>query len=320
VAVQRSLQVPQAAASALTALAAFVRLGRPLFLVGGAVLYGLGAAAAGAQGYGIDLRRYLLGQAVVTCFQLMTHYANDYFDYEADRLNHTPTRWSGGSRVLPDGGLPRAVALVTALVLAVLGAVAVSALAADPTLAAVAIPVGAAMLALSWLYSGPPLRLHSTGLGELDVALVVTGLVPLLGYTVQAGGFGGTGVLLLALLPPALLQVAMILAVEFPDAESDAQSGKHNLVVRLGRARAGRLYIALTAAAYLSLLLAVPSGLPAAVAWAAAAPLPVAAWRIRRVWRGDHEDPRRFESVAFWAVALLVATAVMEMLAFLVSA
>jgi 1,4-dihydroxy-2-naphthoate octaprenyltransferase len=314
--VQRSVRIQTSPVQALAALGAFVRLGRPLFLVGGAVLYALGAAAARAQGYGIDLRRYLLGQAVVTCFQLMTHYANDYFDYEADRLNRTPTRWSGGSRVLPDGGLPRSVALVAALVLAALGMGAIAALALAP-LQPVAIGVGVAMFAFSWLYSGPPLRLHSTGLGELDVALVVTGLVPLLGYAAQGSGLSGSGLLVLALVPPVLLQVAMILAVEFPDAESDAEAGKHNLVVRLGRERAGRLYIALTAAAYPSLLLAVAAGLPAAVAWAASAPLPLAAWRIRRVWQGDHRDPRRFESVAFWSVALLIATAVTETLAFL---
>ena len=47
----------------------------------------------------------------MTAAQLMTHYANDYFDLEADRANRTPTRWSGGSRVLPAGVLPPRVAL-----------------------------------------------------------------------------------------------------------------------------------------------------------------------------------------------------------------
>jgi len=84
---------------------AFVRLGRPQFLVGGFVLYGLGAALAAAGGAPLDRWRYACGQIVVTLTQLMTHYANDYFDLEADRANLTPTRWSGGSRVLPGGAL-----------------------------------------------------------------------------------------------------------------------------------------------------------------------------------------------------------------------
>src|SRR6185369_7634819 len=99
-------------------LAAFVRLGRPLFSVGGFALYGLGAAAAAwSTGQAIAWGRFALGQLAITAAQLMTHYCNDYFDLEADRANRTPTRWSGGSRVLPDGGLPPAVALAAALVL-----------------------------------------------------------------------------------------------------------------------------------------------------------------------------------------------------------
>jgi 1,4-dihydroxy-2-naphthoate octaprenyltransferase len=246
----------------------------------------------------------------------MTHYANDYFDYEADRANLTPTRWSGGSRVLPDGVLPRSVALVAALVLALVGLSLTGLLALAPPVRPHALAVGLAMFALSWLYSGPPARLHSTGLGEIDVALVVTGLVPLLGFALQASGLAGARVLIAALLPPALLQVAMILAVEFPDVESDARTGKRNLVVRFGRERSGQLYIALTAAAFLVLPLAALAGLPAPVAWAASAPAPLAALCILRVSRGDHRDARAFESVAFRAVALLIATSVAELLAF----
>src|SRR5687768_6611578 len=75
------------------ALIAFVRLGRPQFLVGGFLLYGLGAAAAraaaGAGSGSFDVAAYALGQGAVTSIQLMTHYANDYFDLAADRANST---------------------------------------------------------------------------------------------------------------------------------------------------------------------------------------------------------------------------------------
>ena len=86
----------------MSAILAFIKLGRPLFLGGGFILFALGAAIAHACGHVIDTGRYVLGQAAVTAFQLMTHYANDYFDYDADVANLTPTKWSGGSRVLPD--------------------------------------------------------------------------------------------------------------------------------------------------------------------------------------------------------------------------
>ena len=54
------------------AILAFVRLGRPLFLGGGFVLYALGAAIAAATGHAIDWQRYALGQGAVTFIIVMS--------------------------------------------------------------------------------------------------------------------------------------------------------------------------------------------------------------------------------------------------------
>jgi len=280
-------------------LLALIRLGRPLFLGGGFILFGLGAAIAHLAGHRIDVPRYVLGQAVVTAFQLMTHYANDYFDFAADRANTTPTRWSGGSRVLPGGALPRATALVAALVLAAIGVALIGVLHE-------AVPVLVAMGALAWAYSAPPLRLCARGLGELDTAIVVTGLVPWLGFALQAPDLRGAGLLLAAIAPGMLLQFAMLIAIEFPDAAGDAATGKRTLVVRLGPATAARLYAATTAAAYLWLPIAWRLGVPAIAALLAAVPLPVAGWRIARIG-ADHRDHAAHERMAFFAVAQVVA-------------
>lgn len=298
-------------ASIVASIVAFVRLGRPVFLGGGFVLYALGAVVAAVGGAVIDVRRYGLGQAVVTAFQLMTHYANDYFDYEADRANHTPTAWSGGSRVLIKAELPRGVALIAALVLAIggLGLVAVAARGAVSVGA-----IGVAMGALAWAYSAPPLRLCGSGLGELDTAVVVTGLVPLLGFAMQAP-LESAGALWPAIVAPALMQLAMLIAIEFPDAAGDAATGKRTWVVRLGAGRAAKLYAAITVAAYAWLPVAVVVGLPARVAICAALPLPIAVWRVARVG-ADHRDPGAFERLTFWAVALLVATSAGELAGF----
>ena len=83
----------------LARLRAFLKLGRPQFLIGGLLLFALGSTLASAQGVGINWQRYVWGQATITAAQWMTHYSNDYFDLDADRANSTPTRWSGGSRV-----------------------------------------------------------------------------------------------------------------------------------------------------------------------------------------------------------------------------
>jgi 1,4-dihydroxy-2-naphthoate polyprenyltransferase len=299
----------------LRAVAAFVRLGRPLFLVGGFLAYGLGAAMAVVLGAPLDLRLYLAGQVAVTALQLMTHYCNDHFDLEADRLNATPTRWSGGSRVLTSGALPPHAALLAAVCLAGGGLGATLALGAHHATGPLVVPALIATLVLAWSYSAPPLRLHSTGWGELNVAVVVTGLVPFVGFHLQAPGLEGIGTLLLALVPPALLQLAMVIAVAFPDVEGDATAGKRTLVVRLGVRRAAVVYAAVTTLAFAVLPLLVWAGLPTEVARGAAAPAPFALWRVWRALRGDVARPTRFETVTFWAVALFVATTAFELAA-----
>ncbi len=291
-----------------------MRLGRPKFLLGGFALYGLGAALAAAADAAFDGRRFAIGQLCVTAAQLGTHYANDYFDLAADRANHTPTSWSGGSRVLAEGILPAGVALRAAVVL--FGAAVGFALALGATTsgAALILPIAATMIALAWAYSAPPVRLVGSGWGELGTALTVSGCVPVLGFYLQARAlrpaiFG-------ALVLPAALQFAMLLAIGFPDAAGDAATGKRTLVVRLGGSSASRLYAAVTLAGFAVLPLAA-AGAPAGLSVAPLAMLPVAVWQSVRVVRGAYKDPARWESVAFWSVALLGGSAVAELAAVL---
>jgi 1,4-dihydroxy-2-naphthoate octaprenyltransferase len=303
-------------ASVIRAVAAFIRLGRPLFLGGGFLLHGLGAAVAVHAGAHWDPGRHWLGQVAVTAFQLMTHYANDYFDLEADLANGTPTRWSGGSRVLVAGELPRQAALVAALALATLGLAVTGYLGTRAGAGPLLLPALLAIFVLAWEYSAPPLRLCASGFGELDTALVVTALVPFVGFHLQAPALAGWGTLVMATLPLCALQFAMLLAIVFPDRAGDARVDKRTIVVRVGGWRGARLYAAITALAYLSLPMLVLAGLPLPVAAAAAVPAPFAWWRIRRALHGDWRRPGRWESLTFWAVSLLVVTTLAELTAF----
>jgi 1,4-dihydroxy-2-naphthoate octaprenyltransferase len=210
------------------ALVAFVRLARPVFLGGGFIGFALGAAVARYDGYPLSATAYALGQAQVTAFQLMVHFANDYFDRSGDRLAQR-TLFSGGS-VLTSGELAPRVALTAAFVCAIAGAVPVvyAALAGDVA----AVVAGVLMGALAWSYSAPPWRLSEHGLGELTTVAVVALLVPLAGYVAFA--HHGAPHAWLATIPGACAMFAMMLCVEIPDAAADTASGKRNLVVRWG--------------------------------------------------------------------------------------
>lgn len=298
----------------LRSLYYFLRLGRPLFLAGGFVFHALGIFAALYQGFPLNWAAVFWGQVAITATQLMTHYSNDYFDLAADRANTSATHWSGGSRVLPEGLLPARVALVGALVFMGIAifAILVLGLFVQPSPWTLVLPLLALLLA--WEYSAPPLRLHSRGVGELTVALIVPVLTPLVGYTFQAGS--PSWLPLLAAFPLACFQVSMIISVNLPDAAGDRQVDKHTLVVRLGPAGASRLYIGSLAAAYLSLPLLVLLGLPPLVALAALLPLPLALWQAYRMARGAWADPAAWNSLAFWSIGLLIASGGLEVLAF----
>lgn len=289
---------------------ALIALGRPTFLIGGVVMHFLGAAAALYSGAPFNLAALLWAQVAITSAQLMTHYANDYYDLAADRLNLTPTNWSGGSRVLPSGLLPADAARWMALGFACLS------LGANLYLSTVVQPGWTTFIvllsaqALAWSYSGPPLRLHSTGFGEVTTALVVTFLTPLTGYVAQTGEIRPA--IIVATLPLCCLQVMMLLTVEFPDYEGDRRAGKRNVVVRAGPATAARIYVALAVATYAILPIITLAGLPAPVALAAATTSPLAAWQVAKVLRGDWHEASRWNRLAFYTIVLLTFTALAE--------
>lgn len=296
---------------ALARMAAFLKLGRPHFLVGGMLLFALGAALAAVQGVTIDWPRYAWGQAVITAAQWMTHYSNDYFDLDADRANTTPTRWSGGSRVLVSGTLAPRAALIAALVLGVIACIAAVQLSRQPGSPQFVLPLALIIIALSWCYSAPPVRLLSRGLGEATTALVVTLLTPLLGFFVQRGTLNG--LLFLACFPLICVQFSMLLTIELPDAAGDAAQGKQTLVVRHCARWAARRAAVILFLAFGSLPLLLALGLPPRVSVLAALPAPLAAWQALRLWRGAYLDPQRWESLALCSVALVVATTVAEL-------
>ncbi len=298
----------------LTRAADFAALGRPLHLIGGAIFYGLGVAIAGYGGAPFNARAAILGLLTVATAQLMNHYCNDYFDLEADRANATPTQWSGGSRVLAEGRLPAHTALAAAvsfgalaLILAPLTALASPAPGATLTLLVVAI-------GLAWVYSGPPLFLHRRALGEVTGAIIVPGLTALAGYQAQTGVIGGAA--LLAIIPLCLLQFAMLVAVNAPDAAGDAAVGKRTLVVRVGPTRAARLYLLALGLAYGSLPVLAIAGLPWPAALAPLATLPIAAWLAYRVLQGAWHDRGAWDSLGFWSIGQLVGSAGMLATAF----
>lgn len=275
----------------------------------------LGAVIALYRGVSIDIGVLLWGQVVITATQWMTHYANDYYDLEADRANHTPTNWSGGSRILVERRVQPVTARNIALIFATIAFLGNIILSTHIESGLLVFAILLSAQGLSWFYSAPPLRLHSSGLGEVVATFTVCVLTPIVGFVLQSGYIDPY--IFIAIVPLLGLQFAMLLAVEFPDVEGDRLSGKRTLVVRMGGYRASRLYCYSIIASFVSLPFLILVGLPYQVALPMFSLLPIALILLWRVRRGDWQNPNRWNGLAFYSIVLLILMMLVELGGFL---
>jgi 1,4-dihydroxy-2-naphthoate octaprenyltransferase len=294
------------AGSMLTKLIAFIRLARPHFLLGGWLLYALGAVVARYQGYPIDFRVYWVGQLFVSSIQLMTHFLNEYWDVDTDQRNTSRTPFSGGSGMLGPGGFRRETAFTAALVCLAVAIGAAAWLVIQTPIAPAALAIMALAFVGTYFYSSPPVSLVSTGFGEAAASVLVAGLVPALGHVLQAGR--PSPLIVLATAPLVMYHFAMLMAFEYPDFLSDEAAGKRTLLVRLGRRRGtavhnGALIAGIALAALASFL-----GLPAQVALAVVISSPLVLLQITFVRRMQRGEPFSFTRLTLVGILIFAVT------------
>lgn len=291
---------------------AFLALSRVKFLGGAAVLYLLGMAAAWWE-RAVDIPILILGVLSMWGIQLMTHYFNEYWDLETDRLISLRTPYSGGSGVLVQGFLDRKVALFAAVTSLIAGFLAFLVLSTVSEPRPYAFPIFALAALIGWGYSSPPLRLSGRGIGEFATVLVVSFLVPLYSYHLQTGRISLT--LIAFLLPLAFLQLAMLVRIALPDYEADKSTGRRSLVIRLGMEQAAMLHNLALVASYVFAILAATLGAYPKVIALFFLTLPFAIHNFMQMRQLDPE-PQNVASLPFWGIALFMAAAALELLGF----
>jgi len=295
----------------------FIRLSRPHFLLGGFLLYGLGASIAAYLGRPIQPGLYLLGQLLVSSIQLTTHYLNEYHDGSVDVHNPNRTWLSGGSGAFREEGLPRTVPLYASIVTLTITATACSLLlirGGTPLLAWLLLLLG---FFGSYFYDARPLRLIESGYGELIASVIVTGIVPAFSFALQTGELHR--LLIMSTAPLMALHFAMVLAFELPDYANDLKYGKRTLMVRVGWQNGMRLHDFAIVFAVLAYLLAYATGLPTRVAWGGLIALPLAlaqVWQVDRIRQGQ---PPRWNLLTIGAAGLVALTAYLELIGYLLS-
>jgi 1,4-dihydroxy-2-naphthoate octaprenyltransferase len=166
--------------------------------------------------------------------------------------------FSGGKRVLVDGLLTVretwAIAIAGYILCIAVGLAIV--IGREPLV----LWLGLAGVALAFFYHAPPLKLSYRGWGEAAVFVAYGPLICAGTYLVMTRALPAWVVWLG--LPLGMLIAAFLWINEFPDYSADASAGKRTLVVRLGRAKAARVFVGLIVAAFVLLLVSLAVGVP----------------------------------------------------------
>ncbi|MBI2180330.1 MAG: prenyltransferase, partial [Deltaproteobacteria bacterium] len=224
----------------------------------------LGACAA-ARGGALSWKWLALTVLGIFFIEIAKNASGEVFDFDSGTdlavAAEDRSPFSGGKRVLIDGLLDRRQTISIAAASYLLG------IAAGLVIVAYREPqilwLGVVGVALAYFYHAPPFKLSYRGLGELAVGLCYGPLITSGTYLVQRGSV--TPEVILLATPLGLLITAFLWINEFPDYRADKASGRLNLVVRLGRPTAARVFVATMMVAAAGLTLLPLAGIPVAV-------------------------------------------------------
>ena len=209
-----------------------LKLTRIHFVIGGLLLFLLGALIGLVYGVPFNFEKLLFGYAILFCAHLSVSFSNDYFDSDVDK-NSIPTLFSGGSGVLIQYPKLKKFARNFAILLIIISiflGIIFTLVYSYPWTFFVFIIIGNL---LGWYYSAPPVRLVSRGLGEISTMVTAGFFLPGMGYFVVVGGFDS--IFLIFALPILFYGLAFIINVEIPDLESDKLSDKMTFIVKYNR-------------------------------------------------------------------------------------
>ena len=265
------------------------------FLYAGLLPYLLGAAWAWAIAGRFDAPVFWCGLGGVILSVIGVEAFNEYFDARmgTDRVFNPEDIPPIAQAVFWIGSAAFAAALAVGVYLAIRGGWPILAFAVAGGLAAI-------------FYEAPPIRWSYRGLGELVIALSYGPWMVLGSLFLHTRGFSWGA--FAASLVPACFIMALAVVNAIPDFHQDRLVGKRNLVVRLGRERAVRLYLGLAIAGLGIVVIGAATRL---FPWASLAALLSTPFVVAsaRCALANHSSPRAFlPAMRAMVLAYLVAT------------
>ncbi len=256
----------------------------------------LGAVIAWSQGSAISWAVLLLSSVAVISIMLMTFLVNEYYDYETDLANKEFHMLSGGSRVLPMGLIPRRYSIIAAYICLGVAAVIGILLQFYFKTGPLTIPLGALAIFIGYFYTARPFKWAYRGLGEISIFFTCGWLANMTGYYLQTGHL--SNVTTLISFPGAISVFLVIIMNEIPDINSDRLFGKKNLAVRLGREKAGILYMVLLVLSLVTMVVIVFFGVPVISAFLSVILIPIIAWNIMTIRKKGLAGRKEQESLS----------------------
>jgi 1,4-dihydroxy-2-naphthoate octaprenyltransferase len=235
--------------------------------------------AVGVHEGAFTLLPFLGALVAAVLMQIGTNLANDLFDFEkgVDTIQRL-----GPPRVTQSGlASPRQVRSAMILSFAAAGAVGLylTAVGGWPILL-----IGLCSIAAGITYTGGPWPLGYHGLGDLTV-FVFFGLVAVIGSAyLQTATCSFTA--FAAALPVGCIVTAILVVNNLRDLETDRQTGKYTLAVRLGAVRTRAQYALLLLAPYGLVTGFVVLGVLPRGCWLTWLTIPLALSLVRTVWHG----------------------------------
>lgn len=180
---------------------------------------------------------------------------NDYYDHKlhTDIINkEAVSPFTGGSKVIQMGLLSPTEVLFASLIF--LGMSMAIGLYLSLVSSIYVLLIALIGFLIIYAYHAPPLRfVGRKGLGELLVGIGFGPVFTLGAYVVQTGQLSLTPIL--ASIPLAIFVSLILLVNEFPDYKADMDTGKHHLIVTLGREKARYVVYLLYLSGFISIVM-----------------------------------------------------------------
>lgn len=282
----------------------FIRIARPLYLLGGILFYALGVGISRYLGNPVNWGLVIIGQIWVTIFQLGFHLLITYF--------HHPLVLGAPNRIQIDeegdgdnqfirGELVLSAAFTSFAVAAILGLLFLWWL----KVSGVVFMIMGLMIILMFALVVPPFQIIKTGYGDLLQAILVVNLIPGIAFSLQYGELHR--LVAMSTFPITLIYLSTQLAYQFQTYGNDLLKNKTTLLTLLGWERGMMLHNLLILISYFLFGLAMLFGLSPRVTLPVFFVLPLGIfqiWYMTRIAAGAKPNWRLLNTTAIFVLGL----------------